>query len=464
MFKKNFQNPIFWGLLIFFAAGFFRLLFFNLIEFKSDEALFFSQIVNFYNHPTVIQRGIITSLGTYSFPLFTYILIILSAIIRNPQFLTFSIALINTLTVVIFYFVVKRIFGNTTAIFGSLILAFLPWGIIFSRKIWPQDLLLILLIPLIYLLNRLILKKNQKFTFLIFLIFALAIQLHSSGIFLFVSTIIILLIFRIKLDLKSAILGIIAGSVTVIPFLIFQLKANPLCPDCEAFLKYQNSIRIRDIYNFIRPFQIMTGMGFHFILGSDYEGFTKAFPQINFLRQVFLATPLIFTLGVISIVKEKRKYLYLLFYVAIIPSLYFITKTKAFMHYFIILIPILTIIYALGFTFIFEKANKIYLKIFTLFLFGVFLLSNIIFQFSLNQFLESKQNINGDYGPIFSVTQKKVEEMTSQYKNLPSYQKIVSIAYLANSGKVEKAKEEINASGFDQKFAEKLEQDLGLKK
>ena len=461
--KSISQNTFFWFIVILFSASLFRIFFLNLIEFKADEALTLFQITNFYDHPSIIQRGIISGLGVYNFPLFTYLMIILGFFSKNPQFLSFLIALVNTFLVALFFLVVKKFFNLTTAIFSSLTLAFLPWGIIFSRKIWAQDLILLFLIPLFYLLSRVIFDKDRRFSFLIFLILTLLSQLHSSGIFLFVATLLIFATLRIKISLRGALLGIIIGAIPTIPFITFQITSVPFCPDCLAFLKYQNTPRVLDFYNFFRPLQIMGGTGFHFVLGTDYESFAKILPISKFLIQILAIQSLFLFLGALYILRIRQKYFFLLIYSVIIPTLYFVTKTKAFTHYFVILIPFLVIIYSLGFNFLFEISKRLYIKIAVIGVFGFFLATNIIFQLSFNKFLSLKQNVNGDYGPIFSQTQERVEAVTSQYQNSPSYQKIKTIAYLANSGKVEEARNEIDAFGFDRELAEKLKTDLNLK-
>ena len=192
------KSSYFWISFIFASAAFFRIFFLDLIEFKADEALSLFQTYQFFKNPHIIQTGLITSIQTHNFPLFNYLLIILSLFTRNPQFVSFVIALINSILVVSFYLIVRKYYGNLTASFAAFLLAFSPWAILFSRKIWAQDLILLVVIPIFYLIHRLVFDKDRRAVFWIFLLLTLLIQLHNSGFFFAFVTVGIILILKRK--------------------------------------------------------------------------------------------------------------------------------------------------------------------------------------------------------------------------------------------------------------------------
>lgn len=428
--KLIFNSKLFWIIIIFLSASIFRLFSLDLIEFKSDEAITVYQTVLFYNQPHIIERGLISGIGVYNFPVFNYLIVFLSVFSRDPLFLSFLIALINSILVIVFYLIIRKYYNQQTAIFSSLILAFSPWAIIFSRKIWAQDLIFLFLIPLIGLIHELIFNKNKKVSFWILFLLILLTELHGSGLYFFITTIIIFLIYRVRLDYKSAILGIFIGLIPIIPYIFFQINANPICPDCESFFKYQNSIRNFDIYNFIRPLQIMGGLGYHFVLGNDYNNFINAFPIVEKLKYIFLAELIIPILGTYYILTKKRVYIFIPLYIIIMPLLYFLTRTNPYMHYFVILVPFLALLYGISFNFLFNLSSKIFAKVGIIILFLVILTADIIFLLSFNNFLSIKKNIDGDYGPIFSYTQQIIENEIKQYSNLPYYFELQSFAYV----------------------------------
>lgn len=427
---SNKKFTLFWILTVLLGAAFFRIFFLDLIEFKLDEATTVYQTVQFFLSPHVIQRGLISGIGVYNFPLFNYLVIMLGIFSSDPQFISFLIALINTILVSAFYLIVRKYYDQITAIFAAFLLAFSPWAIIFSRKIWAQDLILLLLIPLFALLHELIVRKKIYFTMPIFILLVLLVQLHASGLFLLVTTVMVLFILRIKFDLKRAMIGILIGLIPAIPYFIFQLISVPVCPDCEAFFKYQNLPRIFDIYSLIRPFQLMNGQGYHFILGESFDNFVSFFPLSTILKYFFLSSFLIPLTGVVFILTKKRNYLFLILYLVFIPLLYIVTRTIAYMHYFVILIPFIAVLYAISFSSFYNLVKMKLFKILVTFVFIMFISANIIFLYSFNQYLSFSKTINGDYGPVFSSTKQSVSNEIRKYKQLTYYNELESYAYV----------------------------------
>lgn len=427
---RFFNKTIVWVTLIFLLSAVFRLYNLSLIEFKSDEATTVYQTVRFFEQPYLTQRGLISGTGVYNFPFFNYLMVILAVWTRDPQFLSGIIALINSLLVGVFFLFIRRYYGSLTAFFASLFLAFSPWGIIFSRKIWAQDLIFLFFIPIFWLLHEIILRKNTKVVFPMFLLLVLLAQLHGSGLFLLIITVFILLVFRVSFSLKSAAAGVLVGLIPAIPYFLFQINSSPMCPDCETFLRYKNSIRVFDFNNLLRPFQIISGLGYHFVLGRTYNDFISAYPLVNQLKYIFTLGFLGIITGVIFVIFKERKYLFLVIYFVSVPLLYLITKTPAYMHYFVIILPISVLLFAISVTSIYSYVRSRYLKMMAVTLFSIFIVANILFNYFFNNFLELKKGTEGDYGPIYSLTKSSIEKEIEDYKGLSYYQELQSYAYI----------------------------------
>jgi len=449
--NKNLNLPL--VSFLFLLASIFRIFFLNLIEFKADQAISFFQTFEFFQNPQLTQVGLISSIGTYNFPLFNYILVLLSLFYKNPQFLSFLIAFVNCILLIFFYFFVKKYYGFKTSIITFLIIAFSPWAILFSRSIWAQDLILLFVLPTIILIHQIILKNKEKYIFPLFILLTLFSQLHSSGLFFFLATLLILFIYKVKVKIKKALQGIGVGLIFAIPYFIFELSSQPFCRDCHSFLLYlQTYPKSFDPSNFLRPFQILNGSFFQYELGKDFQAFIKFFPALNFLNILFFAEFLITISGIIFIIKYAKNYKFLVIYFFAIPLLFFLTKTASYPHYYVSLIPVSALISAVFLNFLINK-NKIagFLLIF------VFIASNIYFETNLYAYLNAKQNINGDYGPIYSLTDTFINKQTESYILLPYYEELKNYAlifsnssllhqnlgnYLLNKGNYEAAKTE----------------------
>lgn len=418
--KKYCQKPLFWVIIIFAAAAYFRVFSLDLIEFKYDEAYTVFELTRFYAHPYLMQVGPPQSTGVYNPPLFNYLMILISLFSRDPQYLSFIIALINTASVAAFYLVIRKFFGNPAAVFSSLALALSPWSIIFSRKIWIPDLILPLMVMFLYF--------YLKRSFLpLFIVLALLVQLHASGLFFAAATVIILLLLKVKIDFKKAVSGLTLGLIPAIPYFVRQLTSSPFCIDCVSFINYQTLHKQFDAHSFIRPMQLITGLNFEALLGRDFPGFIQAYPALNYLPLLGYIIPL---LGAVYIMKSNRRYLFLILYLLLMPLFYFISRTPSYMHYFAILIPLAALLSGLAFNFIWGLAINRVTKATAALVFAAFLSANFIFVNSLFGFISSRQIIDGDFGAIYPKTREFVEGRVKDYRFMPDYELVKSYAYM----------------------------------
>lgn len=431
MILKKITSNIFLQLvLIVFFAAIFRLSNLDLIEFKYDEALSTFQAFLFYIYPNVPQVGLIASTGMYNFPLFNYLLIIISLFSKNPQYISFIIALINVGMIALYFLLNKKLFSTSIAFVSAMTLAISPWAIIFSRKIWAQDLILLFAVPFYYyFLLILKTKKAKNLSILIFLLFLL-VQLHASGIFLAISTFIIFIIFKIKLSRSSILRGLVWGFIFLIPFLIFEISSTPFCRDCVAFFEYQKLSHYFDIENFLRPFQILNGLNFRYLLGDDYSDFLKFSPILQPIIYIFILEIFIFIIIAICYFKNKNNKYYLLFLVTLIPLLYFVTRTPAYLHYYVIILPLVCLIYALLFNYLYSLRKNLTYKSFIILIFLFFFISKLIFTLLFFQFIEQKRDISGDYGPIFKLTNQTITQNIKQYIAEPDFNYIQQYSYV----------------------------------
>lgn len=427
--SKIFKNPFFWPIVIFFLASIFRIFYMDIIEFKGDEAYAAYLINNFFLNPHIMPYSAFSSTGLHNMPLSLYTLIFISIPSRDPQFISFAIAFINVSLIPLFYIYTRRIYGNIVAIFSSVFLAFSPWGILFSRKIWSPDLMLLLLIPAFYFLSQVIVNKNAKKTLPLFIFLTLLPQMHFSGIYFFFVTIIIFIILKVKINYKKAFFGILIGLIPALPYIFYNLTSIPFCPECHALFKYQETVKSFDIYNFIRPFQVLNGSYFDNPLGKDYQTFLNYFPFIKILNVIFLIEFIIPILGAFLIYKYKKEYIFIIFYIIFIPIFYILTKTPSYMYYYIIIFPAMVLLSAFAFKLCFDLSKKKIIKIVIIGIFILILTTNFIFEFYFYKFLSVKKNIDGDYGPIFSKTKEYIGKETNQYLLLPYYSELKIYAY-----------------------------------
>jgi len=345
------------------------------------------------------------------------------------------IAFLNSLAVVGFYLLIKKYYGQIIAMLSSVSIALSPWSILFSRKIWNPDLILLFLLPFLYFLHRFLFDKDKKALFWLALFLALLCQLHFSGIYLGVIIVVIIWVYNKKEKLEHfsysrLIGGLGVGLIPVLPWILGNLNSQPFCRDCVAFITYLKIPKSFDFYHLLRPWQFLNGLNFEMVLGKDYVNFLHTYPFIHYLLLLFWLELLVLGIGLTYIVRQKRQWLWLVLFTVLVPILYLLAKIPAYPYYFVILSPMVFVISALGWYFLSKLLKQTIWPYLIYALFLLIQLTHVIFMVSFFQFIQARQEINGDYGPIFTKTAAYIQSQVKQYETLPYYDELLAFAYV----------------------------------
>ena len=114
----------------------------GLAEYKLDESTAVLNGVTILHQHVLLTQGQGSSLsGAAQGPLFYYFVAAVLAIGQDPRAVVLAIGLANALAVGFSYVVVARAFNARVALLAAMLFAGSSWSIVFSRKIWPNDLL-----------------------------------------------------------------------------------------------------------------------------------------------------------------------------------------------------------------------------------------------------------------------------------------------------------------------------------
>ncbi|MEK7060898.1 MAG: glycosyltransferase family 39 protein [Patescibacteria group bacterium] len=425
--KVLLSNP-FLFLLILLLSLIFRVTNLGLIEFKTDEAINLLLASRpLFGHPFA-PGGTVSSIGILNPPLFTYLLFPLTVISLDPRWISFSIALINSISIAFLFLVIKKYYNKNIALISTILMAFSPWAIIYSRKIWTQDLLIPFFVPFFYSLHKLLIEKKQIF-WIPYAIFALfLIQLHQIIIVFIAIITAFLLLQKIKINVKYILVGSAIGIVPLIPYALFELNNN--CPDCKTFIAAINKFSPQRSFEiFSRPLQITSQGGFRFILGNDTLTFAQKFPLIDNLRKVFYLEYLLTPLGVFIFVKKFKKTKIIAYSVILLPIAYFLLKLDPFMHYYIIIMPILFLFLATSLDYLLSNKN-LFTRIGAITILILIIAQSIMFNLSFFKLLELKQFLEGDYGRIYSATEKEVKKKLFKFESYSDYNEIFLSSFI----------------------------------
>lgn len=426
---KKYENVLLF-LIIIALSSVFRLTNLDLVEFKTDEASnLLLAIRAFFNHP-LPYAGTATSVGILNPPFFIYLLIPLTLISADPKVLSFLIALVNVLSIGFLFLIIKKYYNKILAIITSLLIAFSPWAIILSRKIWPPDMVLPFVVLCIYSLHKIIVDKRTRFLIILTTALTLLPQLDMAYIFFSSFLIIFLILANNNISKKYIIIGFAIGLIPFLPYLIYELLNK--CPDCFLVFNLNKKLAVtRSFEIFIRPLQIASQGNFRYIFGDDISIFANTFPLIYKLKTIFYAEYILIPLGLLWFWKDYKKFRFLVYAVIVTPLVYFAFHILPSMHYFAILIPFIFMF--LGFS-IYKllSINRLSRYISYVLLFSLIIVS-IIYNFSFFSLIKSKESLSGDYGTILGKTYPETKEQFSSYKNDKNFQEILISSYIPAS-------------------------------
>jgi hypothetical protein len=180
----------------------------------------------------------------------------------SPVAMTFTIAVLNTLGLWALVLWVRHTWPKEhrpLGMCGVALFAVTPLSVLFSRKIWAQDLLIVLVVP--WLWGH---RKRQTFAgALVWGCFgALLGQIHMSGFFAAAALLIVTIIQdRLRFHVIAWLLGSVLGSLTLVPWIQYVFS-----PEAHSASHAGFSIKF-----FVTALRHAWGLGLEYPLGRAYH-------------------------------------------------------------------------------------------------------------------------------------------------------------------------------------------------
>ncbi|MBZ0319321.1 MAG: glycosyltransferase family 39 protein [Anaerolineae bacterium] len=171
---------------ILLLAAFLRLHAPDITEFKRDEATLSRLSLNLAQGKDFPVLGIGSSVGFPNSPMNVYLLAIPYAAGNNPILATLFVGFLNVLAVALTWRVARRYFGAEAALVAGFLYAVSPWAVIYSRKIWAQDMLppFVIATVLTGLLGLVEVKAKRWAQFWHLPLLAITAQIHFAAVIL----------------------------------------------------------------------------------------------------------------------------------------------------------------------------------------------------------------------------------------------------------------------------------------
>ncbi|MCC6188724.1 MAG: glycosyltransferase family 39 protein [Anaerolineales bacterium] len=329
------------------AAGL-RMLWPGVTEFKQDEAHLYALALDLAELKAFPLRGISSSVGVPNAPLSVYLFALPLFVWPSPLAATLFTGLLNTASVGLGYALARRYWGPRAALASAVLYAAAPWAVLYSRKIWAQNLLPLFVVAYAGAALLAFVEGRQRWLLVHLLLLALIIQIHLSGLALAPVTLTLLFVFRRQVSGRWLAYGLGAAALALLPLGVYALtRVGELRGALEpalAWLRRPAAISA-DALELAR--MVMLGTQVRGLAGPRaFRAFEATFPNLDV---VGWAGGLLIAAGAVLAARRAlgggprrpnaRAGVLVLLWLAL-PILFFVRhSTPVYSHYFILLFP-----------------------------------------------------------------------------------------------------------------------------
>lgn len=200
----------------------------GITEFKRDEANLSRLALDVAQGRDLPLLGISSSVNLPNPPINVYLFALPYALDRSPIAATLFVGMLNVLAVALTWWLARRYYGAFPALIAASLYAVAPWGVVYARKIWAQDVLapFVLLTVLTGLLGYTERKRWAQIVH--WPLLALTVQIHIGAFTLIPLSILMLLRWRTTINWRALGAGVALAALTGLPVLAGYARADLL--------------------------------------------------------------------------------------------------------------------------------------------------------------------------------------------------------------------------------------------
>lgn len=352
--QRHWQEWLLAGALVLLAAVL-RMNWVGTTEFKADEARLLAMALDMADGQIALH-GISSSVGLPNFPMSVWLYALPLVFWPHPYAATLFTGFLNSLAVLACYWLVRRYWGSMAAIASTLLFAVSPWAIMFSRKIWAQNLLPIFVMLWVIGLALSLVDRKPRFMWLALVALAVAVQIHLSALALIPATLIILIVFWRRISWKDLLIGAGLALLTAVPFLIYLSQQRTLIS--EGLAKAGGEVVGFSIDALKFAHMISVGNDLHSLVGPEQvEIFLAQAPEMG---RIYWLVTAVLLLGLVYLgitvwkrwgTKQGDMGLIVLVWTLSLPLFFLVWRSSpVYLHYFIALLPAPYIAAGVGFS------------------------------------------------------------------------------------------------------------------
>lgn len=194
----------------------------HMMEFKGDELDVLIRAWRNAHGVEFAMTSIPSSMGLMNPPFFVWMLSIPTMFTSDPVLVTAFVAAVNAAGLLLMYAFLSRAFSSDAALWTTALLATAPWAIIYSRKLWPQDVMIFFFVLLYFALFAMMKKYRPWHVYLLFFALAAVTQLHLVAWIMPAIFLVFFDIFRVPLRIRDLFGGLMVFIILYLPYFLYQ--------------------------------------------------------------------------------------------------------------------------------------------------------------------------------------------------------------------------------------------------
>jgi hypothetical protein len=324
----------------------------------------------------------------------------------------------------------RRYYGQVAGLVAAALFAVSPWAVIYSRKLWAQDLLPLLVVGAFWAVHALCFGRKPRAVFWAVLLPLWIMQIHFSGLALAATVVVALVLFRPPIEWKWVGAALVVAVIPVLPYLNLQAErgwadfrkalatigGQELNVPAGMIVHPESGYVLRTKAPWAHALAIMDGDRIEDILGLstrralDPRGvwresyFEDTLPVGNWLPLTQLA--LVFAAVAWLLVQgrrhpAKRGWWILPVWLIVPVAVFLVARLGTYVSYFVILYPANFLLFGLAAEQLWARYRwAVLLPV------GLLVAGNVMFVTNLFRFIEQNRGAHGTYGTVLADKQR----------------------------------------------------------
>ena len=203
----------------------------GITEFKRDEANMMARALDLARGRDLPLLGLSSSVNVPNPPVSVYLFAVPFLFSDSPLSATLYVGALNVAAVALTWALARRYTGARAALIAALLYAASPWGAIYARKLWAQDLLPPFVVITVFtaLLGY---AENKRWARLVhWPLLALTVQIHYAAASLVPLSLLTLALWPRRIRRRELAAGPLLAALTLLPAAVGAYRDGWLSPD-----------------------------------------------------------------------------------------------------------------------------------------------------------------------------------------------------------------------------------------